>query len=66
MDHSGSLPGGMQINLWVNLQYHCHYQTRTKRILQGKRALIYLENQKDEALDSTMVMTCLFNSCIDG
>ena len=31
-----------------------------KRILQGKRALIYLENQKDEALDSTMVMSMPF------
>lgn len=28
-----------------------------KRILSGKRALIYLENQKTEALDSTMVMS---------
>jgi hypothetical protein len=26
-----------------------------KRIIEGKRALIYLENQKDEALDSLMV-----------
>ena len=31
-----------------------------KRILQGKRAIIYLENQKDEALDSTMVMSMPF------
>ncbi len=28
-----------------------------KRIAYGKRALIYLENQKEEALDSTMVMS---------
>jgi hypothetical protein len=28
-----------------------------KRILPGKRALIYLENQKNEALDSAMVMS---------
>lgn len=28
-----------------------------KRILNGKRALIYLENQKEEALDSAMVMS---------
>jgi len=28
-----------------------------KRILQGERALIYLENQKDDALDSAMVMS---------
>lgn len=32
----------------------------SKRILTGKRALIYLENQKDEALDSTMVMSMPF------
>ncbi|HET9744554.1 MAG TPA: RagB/SusD family nutrient uptake outer membrane protein [Chitinophagaceae bacterium] len=31
-----------------------------KRVQQGKRALIYLENQKDEALDSTMVMSMPF------
>lgn len=31
-----------------------------KRILQGKRAIIYLENQRDEALDSTMVMSMPF------
>ena len=31
-----------------------------KRILEGKRALIYLENQKSEALDSTMVMSMPF------
>jgi starch-binding outer membrane protein, SusD/RagB family len=31
-----------------------------KRVIQGKRALIYLENQKDEALDSTMVMSMPF------
>jgi starch-binding outer membrane protein, SusD/RagB family len=31
-----------------------------KRILTGQRALIYLENQKDEALDSTMVMSMPF------
>ena len=31
-----------------------------KRILTGKRALIYLENQKDEALDSAMVMSMPF------
>lgn len=29
----------------------------SKRILSGNRALIYLENQKEEALDSTMVMS---------
>ena len=29
----------------------------SKRILNGQRALIYIENQKDEALDSTMVMS---------
>lgn len=28
-----------------------------KRVLPGKRALIYIENQKNEALDSTMVMS---------
>ena len=32
----------------------------TKRILNGERALIYLENQRDEALDSTMVMSMPF------
>ncbi|MBC7872771.1 MAG: RagB/SusD family nutrient uptake outer membrane protein, partial [Ferruginibacter sp.] len=32
----------------------------SKRILTGQRALIYLENQKDEALDSTMVMSMPF------
>ena len=32
----------------------------SKRILSGKRALIYLENQRDEALDSTMVMSMPF------
>jgi hypothetical protein len=32
----------------------------SKRILNGQRALIYLENQKDEALDSTMVMSMPF------
>jgi hypothetical protein len=32
----------------------------SKRILIGQRALIYLENQKDEALDSTMVMSMPF------
>ncbi len=32
----------------------------TKRILTGQRALIYLENQKTEALDSTMVMSMPF------
>ena len=31
-----------------------------KRILQGERALIYIENQKDEALDSTTVMSMPF------
>lgn len=31
-----------------------------KRILQGQRALIYIENQKDEALDSAMVMSMPF------
>lgn len=31
-----------------------------KRIRQGERALIYLENQKDEALDSAMVMSMPF------
>lgn len=31
-----------------------------KRILPGKRALIYLENQKSEALDSAMVMSMPF------
>ncbi len=31
-----------------------------KRILPGKRALIYLENQYSEALDSTMVMSMPF------
>lgn len=31
-----------------------------KRILPGQRALIYLENQKEEALDSTMVMSMPF------
>lgn len=31
-----------------------------KRILPGKRALIYLENQKEEALDSLMVMSMPF------
>jgi hypothetical protein len=31
-----------------------------KRILLGKRALIYIENQRDEALDSTMVMSMPF------
>ena len=31
-----------------------------KRILFGKRALIYLENQKSEALDSAMVMSLPF------
>lgn len=29
----------------------------SKRILNGQRALIYLENQRSEALDSTMVMS---------
>lgn len=29
----------------------------SKRVVQGKRALIYIENQRDEALDSTMVMS---------
>jgi hypothetical protein len=32
----------------------------SKRILSGKRAIIYLENQKNEALDSTMVMSMPF------
>ncbi len=32
----------------------------TKRIIQGARALIYLENQRAEALDSTMVMSMPF------
>lgn len=32
----------------------------TKRILNGQRALIYLENQKEEALDSAMVMSMPF------
>ena len=32
----------------------------SKRILTGQRALIYLENQKDEALDSAMVMSMPF------
>lgn len=32
----------------------------SKRILTGQRSLIYLENQKDEALDSTMVMSMPF------
>jgi hypothetical protein len=32
----------------------------SKRILSGNRALIYLENQKEEALDSTMVMSMPF------
>ena len=32
----------------------------SKRIIPGKRALIYLENQRDEALDSTMVMSMPF------
>ena len=32
----------------------------SKRILNGQRALIYLENQKDEALDSAMVMSMPF------
>ncbi|MFI5130430.1 MAG: RagB/SusD family nutrient uptake outer membrane protein [Chitinophagales bacterium] len=31
-----------------------------KRIIPGKRALIYIENQKDEALDSTTVMSMPF------
>ncbi|HEY6503058.1 MAG TPA: RagB/SusD family nutrient uptake outer membrane protein [Chitinophagaceae bacterium] len=31
-----------------------------KRILPGKRAIIYLENQRSEALDSTMVMSMPF------
>jgi hypothetical protein len=31
-----------------------------KRILTGQRALIYLENQKEQALDSTMVMSMPF------
>ena len=31
-----------------------------KRIAQNERALIYLENQRDEALDSTMVMSMPF------
>lgn len=31
-----------------------------KRIVTGQRALIYLENQKEEALDSTMVMSMPF------
>ena len=31
-----------------------------KRIIQGKRAIIYLENQYNEALDSTMVMSMPF------
>lgn len=31
-----------------------------KRILNGQRALIYLENQKDEALDSAMVQSMPF------
>src|SRR6478609_6477572 len=31
-----------------------------KRIIQGARALIYLENQQSEALDSTMVMSMPF------
>ena len=31
-----------------------------KRIIPGKRALIYIENQKSEALDSTMVMNMPF------
>jgi hypothetical protein len=31
-----------------------------KRILPGKRALIYIENQKNEALDSTTVMSMPF------
>ncbi|MDB5190886.1 MAG: RagB/SusD family nutrient uptake outer membrane protein [Segetibacter sp.] len=31
-----------------------------KRILNGQRALIYLENERDEALDSTMVMSMPF------
>ncbi|WP_207426988.1 RagB/SusD family nutrient uptake outer membrane protein [Pedobacter sp. SYSU D00535] len=32
----------------------------SKRILNGTRALIYLENQKEEALDSAMVMSMPF------
>ncbi|MCM5527298.1 RagB/SusD family nutrient uptake outer membrane protein [Parasegetibacter sp. NRK P23] len=32
----------------------------TKRILSGQRALIYIENQRDEALDSAMVMAMPF------
>lgn len=32
----------------------------SKRILTGKRAIIYLENQRDEALDSAMVMSMPF------
>lgn len=32
----------------------------TKRIINGQRALIYLENQRSEALDSTMVMSMPF------
>lgn len=32
----------------------------SKRILEGQRALIYLENQKSEALDSAMVMSMPF------
>ncbi len=33
---------------------------KSKRIAFGKRALIYLENQKEEALDSAMVMSMPF------
>jgi hypothetical protein len=35
-----------------------------KRILNGQRALIYLENQKDEALDSAMVMSMPFQFAV--
>ncbi|HEY9340805.1 MAG TPA: RagB/SusD family nutrient uptake outer membrane protein [Hanamia sp.] len=35
-------------------------KAKDKRILNGQRAIIYLENQKEEALDSAMVMSMPF------
>lgn len=45
---------------WWNANKPANEPTVTsgaKRVVQGKRALIYIENQKNEALDSTMVMS---------